>query len=125
MRYLLDTTFLIDYLRGVPAATTKMRSMFESADDLLVSEILVCEAASGALPGDGALAALLEPLEFIQPALPTALRAARWRFEARMRGSTLGLPDALIAAAAFDSDATVLTRNTRDFALTPARVEAY
>ncbi len=36
----------------------------------------------------------------------------------------LSLPDALIAAAAED-DAIVLTRNVRDFALTPVRVETY
>jgi predicted nucleic acid-binding protein len=36
----------------------------------------------------------------------------------------LSLADALIAAATED-DAVVLTRNVRDFALTPVRVEAY
>lgn len=125
MRYLLDATFLIDYLRGEAAAAAKMRSMFESADELLVNEVAVCEAATGARPGDHALAALLEPLEFIQPGPLAAQLAARWRFEARVRGSTLALPDALIAAAAYDTDAVVLTRNLRDFALTPARLEAY
>jgi predicted nucleic acid-binding protein len=37
----------------------------------------------------------------------------------------LSLEDALIAAAAEAAEATVLTRNVRDFALTPARVETY
>jgi predicted nucleic acid-binding protein len=32
---------------------------------------------------------------------------------------------ALIAATAFDVNATVLTRNVRDLAMTPARVETY
>ncbi len=35
------------------------------------------------------------------------------------------MPDALIAAMAFDLDAVVLTRNVRDFELTPVRVETY
>ena len=35
------------------------------------------------------------------------------------------MTDALIAATAFHVDATVLTRNIRDFELTPARVEVY
>jgi predicted nucleic acid-binding protein len=125
VRYLLDTSFLIDYLRGAPESLRKMRSMFESGDDLLVSEIVVCEVAAGALPGDPARAALVEPLEFVQPGPVTALLAGRWRFESRSAGRTLSLADALIAAAAHDLDATVLTRNVRDFALTPVRVEAY
>jgi predicted nucleic acid-binding protein len=53
------------------------------------------------------------------------LDAGRWRAEARRRGRTLSLPDALIAAAAVAMDATVITRNVRDFALTPAVVESY
>jgi predicted nucleic acid-binding protein len=39
--------------------------------------------------------------------------------------STLSAPDALIAASAEALDATVLTRNLRDFALTPVPVETY
>jgi predicted nucleic acid-binding protein len=37
----------------------------------------------------------------------------------------LSLADALIAAAADAAGAMVLTRNTRDFALTPVRVDSY
>jgi predicted nucleic acid-binding protein len=37
----------------------------------------------------------------------------------------LSLADALIAAAADASDAAVLTRNVRDFAMTPVRIETY
>jgi predicted nucleic acid-binding protein len=37
----------------------------------------------------------------------------------------LSLADALIAAAANNADAIVLTRNVRDFSLTPVRVESY
>ncbi len=51
--------------------------------------------------------------------------AGSWREVARSRGRHLSLADALIAAAAHDADAAVLTRNVRDFALTPVRVETY
>ena len=50
---------------------------------------------------------------------------ASWRAAARESGRTLDLPDALIAATAFDLDAAVLTRNVQDFALTPVRIETY
>ena len=69
--------------------------------------------------------AFLEPVEFIQPVPASALLAGRWRAEARADGKTLGLADALIAATAHAIDAAVLTRNVRDFALTPVRIETY
>jgi predicted nucleic acid-binding protein len=51
--------------------------------------------------------------------------AARWRADLRRRGRTLTLGDALIAAPAHHLGATVITRNVRDFALTPAQVDDY
>jgi predicted nucleic acid-binding protein len=40
-------------------------------------------------------------------------------------GRSLSLADSLIAAAADVGDAAVLTRNVRDFAMTPVRIETY
>ena len=126
MRVVLDSSFLIDVLRGNPAATAKLDELFESSDTPIINEIALCEVASGARP-DGLrdLATLVRPLEFVQPGPDAALSAGRWRREARATGSTLNLADALIAAAAYHLDAAVLTRNVKDFALTPARVETY
>ena len=126
MRYLLDTTFLIDHLRGDPAAVARFERLFEAGDEPLVNEVVVCELATGARRDpDPDLGALLGPIEFVQPGPDAALLAGRWRREARERGQTLSLADALIAAAAHASDATVLTRNVRDLALAPIRVEGY
>lgn len=124
-RYVLDTSFLIDHLRGDPAAVERFARMFDVGDEAIVNEIVSCEAWTGApAAGDPALAALMNAVEFVQPGPAAAELAGRWRQEARERGHVLSLPDALIAAAA-DPDAIVLTRNVRDFSLTPARVETY
>ena len=126
MRYLLDTTFLIDYLRGDWAAVSKFGALFEAGDIPTINDIVVCELAAGSRHDpDPELEALLEPLEFIQPGPATALLAGRWRQRALRTGRTLSLADALIAASSFDCGATVLTRNARDFALTPVAVETY
>ena len=126
MRYFLDTTFLIDYLRGNPAATSRFATMFEDGDQLFVNEIVACELAAGSRHDpDPVLEALLEPLEFLQPGPETAVLAGRWRRAASRAGRTLSLADALIAAAAVHGGATVLTRNARDFSLTPTLVAAY
>lgn len=123
---MLDTTFVVDYLRTVPAAVERYRQMFEWGDDVLMNEIVVCEAATGAPEHpDPALVAFMRPVEFVQPGPDAPLLAGEWRATARLRGHHLSLADALIAAAAFSSNATVLTRNVRDFALTPVRVESY
>jgi predicted nucleic acid-binding protein len=54
-----------------------------------------------------------------------ALLAGRWRDQARSRGLTLSVPDAFVAAAVHSLGAAVITRNVRDFALTPVSIEEY
>ncbi len=126
MRLVLDSTFLIDHLRGEAAAVAEFARIFEFGDEPIVTEIIVCEVRAGLLPeAERHLVALLEPMEFVQPDPGTALRAGRWRAELRARGSTLSLADALIAAAADSMGATVLTRNVRDFSLTSVPVQTY
>lgn len=126
MRLVLDSTFLIDHLRGEAAAVAELARIFEFGDEPIVTEIIVCEVRAGLLPeAERHLVALLEPMEFVQPDPGTAMRAGRWRAELRARGSTLSLADALIAAAADSMGATVLTRNRRDFSLTPVPVQTY
>jgi len=126
MHYLLDTTFVIDHLRGVPNASRRLAQIAEVGDAIFVTEIVASEAWAGARTAeDRSLAALLRFTEYVCPGPEQAKRAGRWRAEARALGRTLSLPDALIAATADSLGAAVLTRNVRDFALTPVRVETY
>jgi predicted nucleic acid-binding protein len=126
MRYLLDSSFAIDYLRGEPAAIDRFELLFEEGDDACVNDVVVCEVVTGApSPGDPRLDAFLRALEFIQPGPETAITAGRWRADARRAGRTINVPDALIAATAHATGAVVLTRNLRDFEAAPARVAAY
>jgi hypothetical protein len=126
VRYLLDTAFLIDHMRGDAGAARRMADLWANATAIYVNEIVVCELMAGLGPEDVPFGqALLEPLDFIQPGPESAVEAGRWRAEARRRGRTLSLADALIAAAAKAAAATILTRNQRDFWLTPVPVEGY
>jgi predicted nucleic acid-binding protein len=126
VRILADAAFVIDYLKGDPAAAARWRGVFEEGDEPVINEIVVCEVGTGLKPWEERdFEAFLEPVEFVQPGPDAALLAGRWRAEARAAGRTLGLADALIAAAAFVDNAAVLTRNTRDFALTPVRLITY
>ena len=126
MRFLLDTTFVIDHIRGDPDARATMARLVERGDQLFVNEVVVAEAWSGAHDNvDPDLEAFLRFIEFVQPGPETAKAAGRWRADARRRGWVLSMTDALIASAAISLDASLLTRNLRDFALTPVRVESY
>jgi len=126
VRYMLDSAFVIDHLRGLPDAVDRYARLFMDGDDPIVNEVVCCEVRAGMRDPDLAhLTAFLEPVEFVQPGPDTALLAGAWRASARRRGRHLSLPDSLIAAAAHAMDAVVLTRNLRDFALTGARVETY
>jgi len=126
VRLLLDSAFVIDVLAGVSGATRRQQQLFEDGEEPFVNEIVVCEVRAGLRSEDvHELEAFLEPVEFIQPGPESAVLAGRWRRDAHERGYRLSLPDALIAAAADAIGAAVLTRNVRDFALTPIRVETY
>jgi tRNA(fMet)-specific endonuclease VapC len=125
-RYLLDTSFLIDAMRGDPPAIARLELLWSDADSMYVNEVVVCELFSGLREPDVERGrALLRPIEFVQPGPEAAVDAGGWRREAAARGRALSVPDALIAATAVSLDAAVLTRNVRDFALTTVRVETY
>jgi predicted nucleic acid-binding protein len=125
-RFVLDTTFVIDVLRGVPAARVRYRRFFEEGDDPVVTDVVVCEASTGtSTHPDPDLSRILDEIEFVQSHFDVALRAGQIRAESRRVGRALSLPDALIAAVAEADGAVVLTRNEKDFALTPARLETY
>ena len=125
-RYLLDTTFIVDHLRGTPEAVQRLRRIVEQGDTPFVNDVVTAEAWAGAPSDDDrSLTNLLEFLEFIAAGPMHAKTAGLWRARSRAAGHDIGIADALIAACAEDSRASVLTRNVRDFSQTPVRVETY
>ncbi len=126
MRYMLDTSFVIDLLRGDRAATDRFAQLFEDGDEPYVNEVVLCELAVGLVStADPGFQAFVRAAAFVQPPPEAAIEAGVWRRAARKRGRTLNLADALIAAASASLGATLITRNRRDFELTPVAVVAY
>jgi predicted nucleic acid-binding protein len=126
VRYLLDSSFVIDLLRAVPAALSRLDELHASGDDPIVSSVTTSEVWSGRrLGSEATIETALRFYEYVHPGPSTARVAGEWRAKAREAGRILDTPDALIAATAFDLDAVVLTRNVRDFELTPVRIETY
>lgn len=126
MRYLLDTTFVIDLLRAEPAAVNRFARLFEDGDEPFVNDVVLCELAVGLVDAsDPGFRAFVRATAFVQPPPEAAVEAGVWRRDARREGRTLGLADALIAAASVSLGATLIARNRRDFELTPVAVESY
>ena len=125
-RYLLDTTFIVDHLRGTPEAVQRLRRIVEQGDIPFVNDVVTAESWAGAQSDDDpALTNLLDFIEFVATGPSHAKAAGRWRARSRSAGHDIGVADALIAACAEDSRASVLTRNVRDFSQTPVSVETY
>ena len=126
MNLLVDSSFVIDHLRGSPDAVRRWAMVFAVDDRPFITETVVCEVRAGLRDEDEHhFTTFLRPIEFVQPGVESAMQVCRWLYAAHQLGRTLSLPDALIAAAAESLRAAVLTRNVRDFALTPVRIETY
>lgn len=110
---LLDTDVLIDYLRGRKGAIAYVERLTAT---LLVSAITVAELAAGLRGEDEERA--LESFLLAFAIVPVDGEAARLGGAFRRRfgpSHGTGLADALIAAAAQLSGATLVTLNTRHF----------
>ena len=125
MRYLLDTTLLIDHANGRPGALALVKELFSEPNDLIVCDVVVAEALSGGPDEEvAAVKAMIDALEYVS----THPDAARWAGESRRRlrhTSPRQLGDAIIAGVAWLNDATVVTRNPHDFEVQGVRVLGY
>lgn len=125
MRYLLDSTLLIDHANGLPAAVDLVRSLFAEPNDLYVCDIVVAEALSrGSDEELAVIASLIQAVEYVA----TDPDAARWAGESRRRRRATGphgLADAVVGGVAWSYEAIVITRNPSDFEKQGVRVLAY
>ncbi len=114
-RLLLDTTVLIDALRGRPAAVRIERIRRKGAE-LWVCAISVEEIWRGLLPGEELHARrLFNGLRLAPLGVSEGRRAGTWRRSFASKGVTLHQADCLIAAAAAGVDAGLATANVDDF----------
>lgn len=126
MRYLLDTTLIVDHAHGHEPAMQLLHRLYEESAELFVCDVVVCEALSGGSDEHRSVVSrLLEPLDYVATDPSAARRAGAARLERHRAGGKLGLGDALIAAVAAGLDATVVARNRPDFERQGASVLIY
>lgn len=123
MLLLLDSTILIDYLRGRPVAD-RVDALEDTGDVPCTTGINVEELARGLKPSEiGAAEALFTGLDVLVIGRVEGWQAGAWRRDHAARGVTLSQADCLVAAAALAHGATLATGNPRHFPMNEVRVE--
>lgn len=125
MPLVLDTTVLIDVLRGRPAAD-RLEDLMDAREILLTTAINVEEITRGLRPAEQeAVDLLLSGLRILPVRRAEAERAGRWRREFAARGATLHQADCLIAAVAYSSGGRLATADVKDFPMPELSVEEW
>lgn len=122
-RVVLDSTVLIDALRGRPAAD-RVRQMRRVGDEPWVCAISVEEIWRGARPEEqSTIRRLFRGLRCAPLGVAEGERAGRWRRELAEAGVTVHQADCLIAAAAFGIGGRLATGNPDDFPMSDLVVD--
>jgi tRNA(fMet)-specific endonuclease VapC len=127
----LDTSFVVDLLRE---ATRGARGPAHAALDRLGDEVLAvsvhvaCELYAGAELSDQSdqerakISTLLAGLEIVAATESFPKKYGEVLATLRRRGESIGTMDLLIAVAALEHGAALLTRNARDFERVPGLI---
>lgn len=123
MTVLLDTTVLIDALRGRSAAL-RLGELRAAGSTPWVCAINVEEVWRGARSSEEtAVRRLFDGLRLVALGRDEGERAGCWRREFATRGTTLSQADCLIAAAAVTLSVPLATGNPRDFPMAEVDVQ--
>ena len=123
MPFLLDSTVVIDALRG-RAVAGRVRRLVESGEIPYICAVTAEEVERGVRASEvDAASRLLSSLRFAPLRTLEGIVAGRWRREFAARGVTLSQSDCLIAAAALSVGATLATGNPKDFPMEDLVVE--
>jgi predicted nucleic acid-binding protein len=121
---LLDTTVIIDLLRGRADARRRLSELRRSGDSPYVCAINVEETVRGLTPSEReAAGTLFGGLRLVPLTDTEGWRAGEWRRTYASRGRTLAQADCLIAAAAVTIGGRLATGNPRDFPMAGLAVE--
>lgn len=124
-RLVLDTTVIIDALRGT-ATADRVRGLRRVGVEPWSTVISVEEIWRGLRPGEeSTAAALFRGLRLAPLGVTEGARAGAWRREYARRGITLHQADCLVAAAAVGIGAGLATANVDDFPMDGLVVERW
>lgn len=120
----MDTTVLIDVLRGYAGATRRLDALQTTGDFPCICAITAEEISFQLRPRERErLADLIEGLGTAPLGIAEGRIAGWWRRDFKKRGITLSQADLLIAAAAYGLGGRLATGNPKDFPITEIAVE--
>lgn len=121
---LLDTTVIIDLLRGRPEARTRLLALRSAGDSPYACAVNVEETVRGLRPRElGQARALFAGLRIVPLGVEEGWQAGEWRRDFARRGRMLAQADCLVAAAAWAIGGRLATGNPRDFPMREIHVE--
>ena len=124
MSILLDTTVLIDVLRGRRRTVERLTALRQHGDVPYTTPISVEEIHRGLRATErGAATRLFDGLRIASIGRPEGVRAGDWRRDHASAGMTLAQADCLIAAAAVTLGVPLATGNPKDFPMRELEVQ--
>jgi predicted nucleic acid-binding protein len=115
-RYLLDTTTIIDFSKGREPVYSRLTALLRSYNEIGVCAVTLAEFYAGLpVPDHATWDAFFDPLEYWPISASAAVRAGKYRYTFARQGVVITTMDALLAAAAVDLGAILITSNRKDF----------
>lgn len=115
-RYLLDTSVLIDFSKDYEPTKSALLELVYNKEKLAICAITVAEFYTGIIPeAREKWDRFIKELVYWDISLDAAKRAGHYRYMFAKRGITISTTDSLIAAVAYENNATILTDNVKDF----------
>jgi predicted nucleic acid-binding protein len=122
----VDTTILIDVLRGRPAAAATIDNAFGRGDDITASVVSKVEVWGGMRAHEKrAIRTLFGLIQWVPVDEPVADLAGEYARTYRASHRGIDVPDFLIAATAMRADAELWTRNVKHFPMFEALEAPY
>jgi predicted nucleic acid-binding protein len=116
VRLLLDTSVLIDVLRGRKDRKELLATLVQSGHTLSTTALNVAEVCAGMRPQEeSSTEALFEALECYEVTGNVGRMAGKLMNAWRQKGRTLELPDTMIAAICIERKCVLITDNRKDF----------
>jgi len=121
---LLDTTVLIDLLRGRPGAAARLAALRDAGDRPQTCAVNVEETVRGLRQEElRAAEDLFAGLRVAPLGASEGWQAGEWRRDHARAGTTLAQADCLVAAAAFSVGGRLATGNPKDFPMQQLTVD--
>jgi tRNA(fMet)-specific endonuclease VapC len=122
-KYLLDTTVLIEHLRGRQQVVDLITGLAQADNELGVCPINVAELYSGLNERYRNIAEkLVNSLECWEASKDIAITAGSYRYEFASKGVTLTTADAMVAAIAVAQGAVLITANAKHYPMTDIKI---